>query len=560
MQPGISRTGLALTAGLILCAISTSAQANPPAAHSPEKEQGQKSSIQGRVVNAVTNEPVRSVALTLIPAGATRMSDAITTESNENGEFIFQDLQPARYLLYGERSGYARQYYGSRSNWMSGTSLIIASVGQQIKDVVFKLAPSSVIAGRVFDDQGDPLANARVMALRTAYTSGKRDLIAVGSTQTNDLGEYRLAGLKAGSYVVSVTYQNVSRELASTGAKPAGDKPEMALTTTYFPNTTDAASPGAVEVGVGGEIRGIDIQMVKVPTFRVKGKVPEAQRGKVSTVMLTPRGVGLTSMVFTRPRTFVQSDGTFEFKGVPPGSYWLSAMGSDQNSESIPEAIEVGDKHIDYLAVQVISRADLPVSVGVEGNTSVDLKGAVIQLSRADIVGYVTRVAFEDGKYTAKGIAPGLYEVRVSNLPENVYTKSVRMGMTEVEGVLDLSGGVRGILHIILSANGAQVDGAVRAEDGNPMPGAVAALIPNSGKSSLYRETTTDQSGAFSFKGVPPGDYKLLAWEDIDAGAYQDPGFVKQFEGQAVSVSLKENDRKTLSCKAVPAERSKGGQ
>jgi hypothetical protein len=53
---------------------------------------------------------------------------------------------------------------------------------------------------------------------------------------------------------------------------------------------------------------------------------------------------------------------------------------------------------------------------------------------------------------------------------------------------------------------------------------------------------------------VTPGDYKLLAWEDVEPNAYQDPEFVKPFESRAESLSLKKNDHKGVSTKAIPRE------
>jgi hypothetical protein len=41
-----------------------------------------------------------------------------------------------------------------------------------------------------------------------------------------------------------------------------------------------------------------------------------------------------------------------------------------------------------------------------------------------------------------------------------------------------------------------------------------------------------------AFSNVPPGDYKLFAWETVKQGAYQDATFMERFEdrGHAVRV------------------------
>jgi hypothetical protein len=89
------------------------------------------------------------------------------------------------------------------------------------------------------------------------------------------------------------------------------------------------------------------------------------------------------------------------------------------------------------------------------------------------------------------------------------------------------------------------------------MPGVTAVLIPKSRRYPLFKSDTTDQSGAFHFRAVPPGDYKLLAWEDVLSGAWYDPEFLKPFESKAQDISLKENDHANMPLKAIPVDARK---
>src|SRR5512146_1250265 len=165
------RTVLRLAvAAWLLTAVPLCGQANPAAAKPAEPAASQKGSIQGRVVNAVTDEGLRKVTLML--ASASNTGVPVTAETDDTGHFVFQNLPPGRYQLLAERSGFARQVYGSRSNAMTGTSLVLSAAVPEIKDVVFKLAPSSIISGRVLDDEGEPLNNVAVMAMRPAYSRG----------------------------------------------------------------------------------------------------------------------------------------------------------------------------------------------------------------------------------------------------------------------------------------------------------------------------------------------------------------------------------------------------
>jgi hypothetical protein len=68
----------------------------------------------------------------------------------------------------------------------------------------------------------------------------------------------------------------------------------------------------------------------------------------------------------------------------------------------------------------------------------------------------------------------------------------------------------------------------------------------------LYRSATAGQDGAFQIRGVPPGDYRLFAWQQIDAGAWLDPDFLAPVEARAEKVSFSEGGRETRQLKALP--------
>jgi len=161
--------------------------------------------------------------------------------------------------------------------------------------------------------------------------------------------------------------------------------------------------------------------------------------------------------------------------------------------------------------------------------------------------------AGEDGKFTLKQILPNKYLVQVRNPPEGAYVKSMLYGDQEVgDDGIDLSGGVAGTLQVTLSVAGAQVDGVVHGSDDKPVSGATVVLVPDSRKYSLFKDARTGDNGSYTFKGIAPGDYKILAWEDIEPGAYQDPEFLKRYESKAEKLSLKAGDRKSVTLKLIP--------
>lgn len=43
----------------------------------------------------------------------------------------------------------------------------------------------------------------------------------------------------------------------------------------------------------------------------------------------------------------------------------------------------------------------------------------------------------------------------------------------------------------------------------------------------------------FSLQSVPPGDYKLFAWDSVQAGAYQNAEFMQRYEARGTPVSVR---------------------
>jgi hypothetical protein len=89
-------------------------------------------------------------------------------------------------------------------------------------------------------------------------------------------------------------------------------------------------------------------------------------------------------------------------------------------------------------------------------------------------------------------------------------------------------------LRIVLSTRGGVVTGMVTVPQGVPKSARARVLLAPSGRYehvlSYYAVTAADDAGHFEFKSVTPGRYKLYAFEELEPGSYEDPGFLKPFE------------------------------
>ena len=72
-----------------------------------------------------------------------------------------------------------------------------------MKSLSIIMTPQGVIAGKVLDQDGDPVAMVQVQVMRYSYARGRKQLQPTGTASTNDLGEYRVGNLAPGRYYIS---------------------------------------------------------------------------------------------------------------------------------------------------------------------------------------------------------------------------------------------------------------------------------------------------------------------------------------------------------------------
>src|SRR4029077_2166708 len=91
--------------------------------------------------------------------------------TDDAGTFDFTELPAGRYTLTVSKSGFVALSYGQRRPLQAGTPLQLAD-GQQLKGIQFRLPRGSVIAGHVYDEDGDAMPGIAVRVMRYDYAQG----------------------------------------------------------------------------------------------------------------------------------------------------------------------------------------------------------------------------------------------------------------------------------------------------------------------------------------------------------------------------------------------------
>jgi len=540
-----------------------------PAAAEPLATQPEDyGSVEGSVLNALTGEPLRKATVTLRRAesrpsapGGPRFYTATTDSA---GRFHIPNVAPGKYRLAAARNGFVETDYGARDPQSAG-DLISVEPRRRVMDLAVRLMPHGVITGRIVDEDGEPVAGVQVQAWRYRYSQGRKQLAAYGSASSNDIGEYRIYGLPPGKYFVSATHPRSSgidrwAPYAPSGANDSGQQ----YVTVFYPSAVEVSTAAPVEVGAGGEVRGLDIALMKVRTITVRGRVTDATGSdrRRLTVFLAPKDGGAWTSV--RRASGVSANGEFEIRGVTPGSYFLIASIADREralSARLP--LQAGSSNIDNVTLTINPPMELSGRVRIDGSSPAAASLSSIQVNL--IRKYAVPMSFgadlsarakTDGSFTISNVSPDVYVLTVSNLPESCYVKAIRVNDIDVlTAGLDTLQGAPGLIDVVLAPNAGVASGVVQDDADQPVAGAAVVLVPGEKDrrefAHYYRTATTDSSGRFTFKNLEPGRYTAYAWSTVDPGAYLDPDFLQPLADRGVAVSIREGSQEELKLRLI---------
>jgi hypothetical protein len=307
-------------------------------------------------------------------------------------------------------------------------------------------------------------------------------------------------------------------------------------------------------VAPGAAVSGIDITVGPSPVQKIRGRVVGIPREGQVTVSLTSANPGSLTRV---NRTASTLDGSFEFLGVLPGPYYLVAQ-ERSGLVSTPIPVLVGNTGVDNLSIGVAPGISLSGRIVVEGVTQnpgePDLLARVLVLPRPEMdsialsSGPASIVRLSGNDLTWTNLAPGDYQFHLTQgaLQPNqkpLHIKSMRLGQTDAMGTVRISGSTTEVLEIVLTAATGSVEGtaAANATAATAATAATVVLVPAVARkrTALYKTVIAGADGRFSFQDIPPGDYKLFAWDDVETGAWQNADFIRQYEsrGRAVRIS-----------------------
>ena len=565
--------------------------------------------IRGRVVTADSGNPVRRATVNLQPvatpvpltpppppgapaatttrtmASGVSMSTSMSVQmtggrqrsvtTDAQGTFEFTGLPAGTYRVFanpGQYSGgYLSMSYGARrptggGSVDTGTSIELAD-GQRFDKATIALPRGAVLAGRVSDENGEPLARVQVYTMFYAPGSARAQRQGM-SAQTDDLGQFRLYGLSPGEYALVAEARGPT--FVAPNAPPESEEDRTGFMTTYYPGTPDEAAAQRVRARAGAETPGLEIRMATGRLFRIAGVITDSQGrsgGRAGGQLYKGGVTGGSSYGFS-----TDEQGRFQMRNIPPGEYRLIVRGL-----RVPNG--EGQQN------DATEMASMPLTVAS------DLEGLVVMTGPG--VAITGQVVFETGPpQVAAGQLP--FQLRVTAAPGDpqgtmgmpmpqpaVVTPDFTFTMKNLFGELLLRSSGPGMylksvtaggqditdtphqfkngeqVTIVMATRASMLEGIVSDAAGKPSQDAAILVFSEEKQGWRWNSTRTrrgsvDPTGRYRVSGLLPGRYFVVALprERLNTPpSNQDAAFFEQLAKEATTFVIGEDEQRQVDLK-----------
>lgn len=433
-------------------------------------------------------------------------------------------------------------------------------------------ARNGTIMGTVLDSTGKPVPS-EIMLYRWSIVNGRANPGAMCSTHTDADGHYECHHLMAGSFVISAhslapllpasplpTVQNASATAQNASASalkasapslssdasapslktqlPASQESETqeAYPLTFYPDVTDIDSAVKIRL-IQNTTETADITVHAVPVHEIRGLLPS--RPGIAQISLKAHS-GFLNLATPFLASYDAVTGQFLIKSVPEGTYNLIADWATQTGPHHGEALITVSASFDQeIKIEDQALATIQGTLHYAASPSPQMPSSVTLISHDISKKPYTAAVNPDGSFSIPSVIHGEYELTVDHT-NGAYVQSITMAGKVVSLQRLAIGGdqTAGTLDVQLDTSTATISGILDAQPA--VLGQTGVVVQRVGSNQVF-VALADQQRHFSFQDLPPGDYRLYAWDDLDHVEYRNPQFLNAFKNRSTSVTLDED-------------------
>jgi hypothetical protein len=561
----------------IAFALFTAQPPAPPRDRPPPQPIG-TARVKGRVVDAQSGTALPRARVRIMGPGGNRPL-ALT---DETGAFEFAELPAGNFSLSVDRAGYLTSRHPEQAQTLRGNRPLTVADGQTLTGVVVPMYRGGAITGRVLDAHGDPVDSSQIQVLRLpAGGSGMPQ--QRGNASTNDLGEFRAARLDPGTYLVVAIQRNQQPD----------DPSDAGSVATFYPGVASLDQAQPLKIERGQTVNGIDFMLVDASLSAVSGTVVDATGKPASAGSVQVRRVTAEFRDFGSFGGPIRPDGTFKLK-LAPGDYEIEAHamppGSIGGGPMLDQLMGVADVSVSSAPVSDITirlggGASISGRIVFEGNSAPPTDVGDLRLylgstrdfmcrpGRSEIAAdWTFHIDGASGTCTWPQMGVGRWTIRRvayndADLLEQPFTlrpgsrmRDVKIVFSDRRNELTLQVAdehdvaTREYVALVFSHDRTRwTDQSrfVRAYVPQPAPAAPAAGRATPGTATTGSTTVAAPRPARPdmMVGLPPGDYYVVALDDLAVEGWRDPAVLETFVPVARSITIGEDEKTTISLK-----------
>ena len=483
-------------------------------------------SISGRVT--VAEKGVADVTVVATSATAFDGRTIGRAKTDPEGNYRIDGLPAGSFRLSPVTLPYALE--GSHGvPEMRGQTINVVD-GEAVDRVDFKLVRGGVITGRITDVDGNPVIGEQV-GVHGSNVRSESWSFENPRNRTDDRGIYRIFGLAAGEYRVSVGQDNPSA-IGSVIGRSGGF-----YIKTYFPGTTKQSEAKVLELKEGAELSNVDFVVGRLSDgFAISGRVVDNTGKPQPTVSVGYSRVVEGKQDFGRLNfmSLTDADGKFRAEGIQPGKYRVFTLGGPTQPRTLYSEVsqfEVVDADVTGIVITLRPGATISGVAVIENNPdpgliaglqTIQLYAASSQNDRAPSVA-ITQIN-ADGTFTLSGLSPGKVRIGIQHYPTP--PKGFHLLRVELEGVakeeIEVTAGadIQGV-RLVFNHGAGSLRGRVKTEGGNLPEGArfyVTLVQPGQAIQAFPQHIQVDARGQFFADNISPGTYELKARVRLASG------------------------------------------
>jgi len=444
--------------------------------------------------------------------------------TDADGHFRLANIPAGRTTVRALADAFVAKQQGTSSD-DSGKTITVAE-GETIENFDFTLSRGGVVTGRVTQSNGQPVIGEHV-SIALVDEAGKKVPSFFFNPfvfDTDDRGVYRVYGLRAGRYLISVGQTKGTISMGNGG---------RFFPQTFHPGATDEAKATIVEVTAGGEATSVDITLDPPKrTYVATGRILNAETGRpvpdvkyaYGTYNASEKIIG----AFGFNNTATNAKGEFRIEGLLPDQYAAFAFNTGGDSGALADSysdsavFEITDANVNDLEIKLHRGATISGIAVLENPND---KAALAQLSKLQLHASnpnpeIGAFRFRpdninaDGSFLLKGLRPGKTRITLGGYPPVKGFSLVRVERNgaEQQGGIEIGAGeqINGVRLVLAYGSGA-VRGQVEIKSGTVPQGARLSVAAHRAgdEQSNYSSVWVDERNRFLIEGLPPGTYEL---------------------------------------------------